>query len=167
MATRALFRHTWARPLIWTGIALVWVFGVSTSYYSFTTVATALRFGIGVTVLFFEVSAVATVIVALLPPLRKLVPFAWRMWLWGTLGFICGFLLPDGVLVAVLMIIAVATGRNPFDMFAGSATALYFLPPTGAVMGGLIGIAFGHSSARHRIYRSSHSSVVRDIATSE
>lgn len=164
ISTAILFRQTWGRLLFWTAAAMICVFGILVAHNSTTLqyaiILKALRFGMRVTIVFFVTFAVATLVAALLPPLRRLLPFAWRIWLWGTLGFISGFLLPDGVLVAGLMIIAITTGTNPFDSVGSSAMALYFLPPVGAVMGGLLGIAFGHSSARHSICsRSSTSSV--------
>lgn len=166
MSMRSHLKQTWGRPLLWTGVALACIFGILVASCRFsgqyTMVVSALRFGINATVLFFSTSAIGTCIVVLLPPLRKLVPFAWRIWLWGTLGFTCGFLLPDGVLVAVLMIVAITTGKNPLDSVTGSALALYFLPPVGAVMGGVLGIALGHSSARHSIDSGSPGPVVEE-----
>lgn len=164
--TRTLLRKTWGRPLFWTGVGLICIVAILAAAWSgsgqYTMVVTALRFGITISILFFAVSTIIAAIAALLPPLRRLRPFAWRFWLWGTLGFICGFLLPDGILVAVLMIIAVTTGRNPFDGVGASAIALYLLPPAGAIMGGLLGIAFGHSSARHSIHSGSPKSVLAE-----
>lgn len=163
---RALLKQTWSRSLLWTGAGLIGIVVALARQWSvggqFEIVVTALRFGIGIIILFFVVLAAGAVIAALLPPLRKLRPFLWRIWLWGTLGLVCGFLLPDGILVAVLMIIAVTTGGNPFDTVGAFAMALYLLPPAGAIMGGLLGIAFGHSSARHSIYCGSPRAVLAE-----
>jgi len=49
-------------------------------------------------VIFTVAGAVATLATAFLSPLRDLLAFAWRIWLWGSVGFIIG----NVVLLAIL-----------------------------------------------------------------
>jgi hypothetical protein len=106
---------------------------------------------------FFVAAAVATLALVLFPSLRRLLPFAWRIWAWGTLGFFSGYLVPNLVLWVLLGTVRGMTGRDPTDSDARlMMLALFYVPPVAAVTGGLVGAAVGYSLARREKRRNSH-----------
>ena len=88
-------------------------------------------------VLFFVAAAIATIASWFLRPLRSLFPVAWRAWLFGSVGFVCG----NAALFGILWLLG---GTGSFDQNASWAQkTLSVTTVAAAVVGPFVASALG------------------------
>ena len=108
---------------------------------------TVLGFG-----LFFVCAGTATLTVALYPPARYQLPVMWRVWVWGTAGFACGYFAFHFALRLLPAAARDLVGRLPNDHEAGlMLSSMLYIPPVLAIIGGIAGAVFGYFSGKRRL----------------
>jgi hypothetical protein len=99
--------------------------------------------------LFFALSAIASASSFLFTSLRRLRPYAWRVWLWGSIGFLVTNAILFGILAYSLMHVGIAGNSDSRTEVLGRilSAAVVFGPsvasPLGITSGTLIGCYFG------------------------
>ena len=104
-------------------------------------------------VIFTVAGAVATLATAFFSPLRGLLAFAWRMWLWGSVGFIVGNVVFLAILFPFLGNVGIAGGapRHP-DVLGSVLVGLTLLGPLLlSSVGVILGCLYGWRLARRRM----------------
>jgi len=104
-------------------------------------------------VIFTLAGAVATLATAFFSPLRNLLGFAWRMWLWGSVGFIIGNVVLLAILFPFLSNVGIAGGapRHP-DVLGFILLGLTLLGPLlFSSVGVILGCLYGWLLARRRM----------------
>jgi hypothetical protein len=99
--------------------------------------------------LFFALSAIATASSFLFASFRRLRPYAWRVWLWGSVGFLVTNAVLLVILAYSLMHVGIAGNSDSRTEVLGMVlgAAVVFGPSAasalGIIMGALIGCYFG------------------------
>src|SRR5207245_405441 len=97
--------------------------------------------------------AVAALATAFFSPLRGLLDFAWRMWLWGSVGFIIGNVVLLAILFPFLSNVGIVGGapRHP-DVLGSVLLGLTLLGPLlFSSVGVILGCLYGWRLARRRM----------------
>ena len=104
-------------------------------------------------VIFTVAGAVATLATALFSPLRDLLAFAWRMWLWGSVGFIVGNVVILAILFLFLSNVGIAGGAPRYPVVRGFVLpGLTLLAPLlFSSVGVILGCLYGWRLARRRM----------------
>ena len=104
-------------------------------------------------VIFSVAGAVATLATAFFSPLRDLLAFAWRMWLWGSLGFIIGNVVLRAILFPFLTNVGIAGGAPRYPVVRGFVLpGLTLLAPLlFSSVGVILGCLYGWRLARRRM----------------
>ena len=91
------------------------------------------------------VGALSTSTTFVFSGLRPLLPFAWRMWLWGTIGLLAANALLIAILIPMLSGVAIVRGPAPSgDVRAALLRGLTILGPlVVSVVGVLLGTGLG------------------------
>ena len=103
-------------------------------------------------VVFTVAGVVATLATAFYSPMRGLLAFAWRMWLWGSVGFVIGNAILLAILFPFFSGIGIARGAPPHPdvlgfVFLGLAL---FGPVLFSSAGVILGCLYGWRLARRR-----------------
>jgi hypothetical protein len=103
-------------------------------------------------VVFTVAGAAATLATAFYSPLRELRAFAWRMWLWGSVGFVIGNAVLLVILFPFLSGIGIAGGAPPHTDVLGFALLglALFGPVLFSSAGVILGCLYGWRLARRR-----------------
>ena len=110
--------------------------------------------------LFFVSAGAVTLIVALVPRVRYQLPIAWRVWIWGTVGFICGYFLSHITLRYLPSIARGVVGGSPSGREAGFMMSfMLFIPPAVAIVGCVLGATLGYFSGRQHLDAKRHTAV--------
>ncbi len=102
--------------------------------------------------LFFALGAIGTASSFLLASLRNLRPYAWRAWLWGSIGFLAVNAILFAVIVFSLMHVGIAGNSDSRTEVLGMiiGAAVVYGPSAasalGIIMGVLTGCYFGKRS---------------------
>ena len=96
-------------------------------------------FAIAGLALFTLVLAFATLGTWLYAPAHAAFPFAWRIWLWGSLGFLAA----NGLLLAALYPILTNIGISSADHTSVFAAAIGIAVPLGPLLASAVGIVGG------------------------
>jgi hypothetical protein len=113
---------------------------------------TPYKIAIGSFFCFLVLSAVITLLFALTASLRRFMPLAWRVWAWGTFGFLAGYLVPGSVLLMLLFLVSAGVRTAPTDSESGfMIAALFYTPPVAAILGGFVGATVGYSRGRQKV----------------
>ena len=101
---------------------------------------------------FIFVGAAATLATAFLSAYRHLLGFAWRMWLWGCVGLIIGFVMLFALQAYFLTGIGIAGGSpRHVDLFTLFITGLVLYGPLlFSSLGIILGSLYGWRLARRR-----------------
>ena len=103
-------------------------------------------------VVFTIAGAAATLTAVFLSPLRHLLAFAWRIWLWGSVGFVIANSLLLAVLFPFLSGIGIAGGASRHTDVPGFAlgSLVLFGPLLFSSTGVILGSWYGWRLARRR-----------------
>lgn len=108
--------------------------------------------------IFFVAAGVVALVCNLLPSLRPRLPTALRIWGWGTIGFLSGYLVSWLILLIIPPAVRHATGKPlTVDEAGFILSVLIYLPPAIALVGGLVGAGVGYRNGTRYIARNSHS----------
>jgi len=103
--------------------------------------------------LFFAFGAIGTASSFLFGSLRRLRPYAWRAWLWGSIGFFVANVLFFAIIAYPLTHIGIAGSRagstNIPDIILGAAVA--FGPLVASTFGVVAGVFAGRYFARRKL----------------
>jgi hypothetical protein len=110
-------------------------------------------FALGGSAFFLACAGVVAVCSFLFAPLRRIRPYAWRVWLWGGIGSFAGTVIFLAAIAYPLMHIGVAGGGGEStvnqDMIFIAAIA--FGPIVSSVLGTLVGAFYGFYLARRKV----------------
>ena len=114
-------------------------------------------FAFGEAVVFALLGVVVTLTTLLMAFFRHFAGFAWRLWLWGSIGCVVGNLALLAILSTFLVGIGIAGGPPPHpDLFGYVLSALIFVGPLlVSTLGIALGCWFGWRLARRRNARPS------------
>ena len=103
--------------------------------------------------LFFGLSAIATASSFLFASLRRLRPYAWRVWLWGSIGFLVTNAVLLGMLAYSLMHVGIAGNSDNRTEVLGVilSAAVVFGPSAASALGITIGTLVGCYFGRRKI----------------
>ena len=98
--------------------------------------------------------ALATLVCWISPTYHRLLPFAWRIWAWGTVGFIVVDALWLAALFGVLKHLGLPGDpyRRPIDALGYFLTAIVWAgPAVASMLGMLAGAVWGYHLAKRRL----------------
>jgi hypothetical protein len=103
--------------------------------------------------LFFVLGAIATASSFILGSLRRLRPYAWRAWLWGTIGFLAMNAVLLGVIAYPLMHVGIASNSDRQTEFLGMllGVAVVYGPTAASALGIVIGILAGCCLGKRKV----------------
>lgn len=104
-------------------------------------------------VVFLLLGVIATALAQISPSLRLLRPYAWRVLLWGSIGFLVAHLLLFAVMYFVLQGIGIAGGRGSSSNLMQSITGIAIL--AGLLIASVAGVFGGSSCAVYFGWRAS------------
>jgi hypothetical protein len=116
--------------------------------------------------LFFALGAIGTASSFLFSSLRRLRPYAWRAWLWGSIGFLVVNVLFFAIIAYPLTHMGIAGSRagstNIPDIIFGAAVA--FGPLLASTFGVVVGVFAGCYFARRKLAAQSGSDARQSMA---
>jgi hypothetical protein len=103
--------------------------------------------------LFFALGAIGTASSFLLASLRSLRPYAWRAWLWGSIGFLAANAILFAVIAYSLMHVGVAGNSDSRTEVLGMiiGAAVVYGPSAASALGIIIGILTGCHFGKRKV----------------
>ena len=103
--------------------------------------------------LFFALGAIATASSFLFASLRRLRPYAWRVWLWGSIGFLVTNAVLLGMLAYSLMHVGIAGNSDSRTEALGMiiGAAVVYGPSAASALGITIGVLIGRYFGKRKI----------------